>query len=990
MTAGRPAPEVASPAREPLRVLIVEDQPSQAELVIRALSRAGFAPEWQRVDSEPAYVESLAASPDVVLSELSLPAFGAARALELLRERARDIPLIVVSGAVGEEVVVGLMRRGAADYVSKDRLTRLGPAVRRALDERRLRARERQAESVLRQTEAQYRNLVDSVPVGLCRTTPAGEFVDVNPAFLHIVGYPSLDALRSTTAVSLYTDPADRERWRASLERDGLITDFEMQLRRSDGALIWVRVSARAVLDPVDQTVRYEKVLIDITKRKRAEEETARRADQLETFADVGKRLREADHVEQMYPILVERAMELLRAEHGTLNLMDADRQLLTCVYTTGVMQEVVGTTFPVRGSHSGNVIATGTPYVTDAMGDEPQLPWLRPAYYEILGPLAIVPMRSERAVVGTLCVGRAKDAGGPFTDAELRLLDAVAEIGGTAIRRAQLHHNLEQAYIQMVLALARTVDARDSYTGTHSEHLAVWTELVARELGCGEEEIRAIRWGALLHDIGKIGVPDEILRKPGPLTDDEWNVMRKHPAIGEEILRPVDRMSPVAALVRHHQERWDGSGYPDGLRGDAIPLGARIVAVADAYSAMMDDRAYRKGRTKEGALDDLRSGAGTQFDPQVVEVFCRVVQQDIPVGDTPRPAAARSADTAVRPAVQAIARSLTQARQAGRVMPAMADVAKRLLRPLDLSAVLDEILSQIQEVFAYSMCSILLLDEHTHELRIEAHRGYDPAPAEEATLLQTGARGIAGWVARHGRSYYAADVSRDPLYVPGGSEAASEVGHPLTGDGRVIGVLSVASPVIDAFPQDVREPLETFATLAALAILRAKRDDDLNRLALTDGLTGLANHRALWDTLERETAQAERHNHPMSAIMVEIDRFKLTNDHFGHLQGDAILRAVADVLKKHTRAGDLAARFGGDEFMLLLPTATKAAAVQIAERIRHHVQEIPGPNGVRLTVSIGLASMPEDGRTASALVEAADRAMYEAKYIGGNCVNIA
>ncbi|HLJ60999.1 MAG TPA: diguanylate cyclase [bacterium] len=989
MTASRSAPEVASPAREPLRVLIVEDQAPQTDLVIRALSRAGFAPEWQRVDHEPAYVEGLAASPDVVLSELSLPRFGAARALDLLRERVRDIPFIVVSGTVGEEVIVGLMRRGAADYVSKDRLTRLGPAVRRALDERRLRARERQAEAALRQTEAQYRNLVDSVPVGLCRTTSAGEFVDANPAFLHIVGYPSLDALRSITAASLYADPADRERWRTLLERDGLITDFELQLRRGDGALVWVRASARAVLDPVDQIVRYEKVLIDITNRKRAEEETARRAGQLEIFADVGKRLREADHVEQMYPIVVERAMHLLRAEHGTLNLMDTDRQLLTCVYTTGVMQEVVGTTFPVAGSHSGSVIATGTPYVTDAVGNEPQLPWLRRAYYDILGPVAIVPMRSERAVVGTLCVGRAKDAGGPFTDAELRLLEAVAEIGGTAIRRAQLHDNLEQAYIQMVLALARTVDARDSYTGTHSEHLAVWTELVARELGCGEDEIRAIRWGALLHDIGKIGVPDEILRKPGPLTEDEWNVMRKHPAIGEEILRPVDRMSPVAALVRHHQERWDGSGYPDGLRGDAIPLGARIVAVGDAYSAMMDDRAYRKGRTREGALDDLRRGAGTQFDPQVVEVFCRVVQQDIPFGDTPRPASVRSSDTAVRPAVQAIARSLTQARQAGRAMPAMADVAKRLLRPLDLSAVLDEILSQIQEVFAYSMCSILLLDEHTHELRVAAHRGYAPAPTE-ATLLLMGTQGIAGWVARHGRSYYAADVTRDPLYVPGAGEAASEVGYPLTGDGRVIGVLSVASPAGDAFPQDVREPLETFATLAALAILRAKRDDDLHRLALTDGLTGLANHRALWDALERETAQAERHNHPISVVMVEIDRFKLTNDHFGHLQGDAILRAVADVLKTHTRAGDLAARFGGDEFMLLLPTAPKAAAVQIAERIRHHVQEIPGPTGVRLTVSIGLASMPEDGRTASALVEAADRAMYEAKYIGGNCVNIA
>ncbi|HXX36886.1 MAG TPA: diguanylate cyclase [bacterium] len=874
MNADRLDPGASSPLPERLRVVVVGDGLLRDDLAIEMLVRAGFVPEWRRVDEEAVCAQVLAVSPDVVLAEYSASSVGATRVLEFLKTHGSDIPLILVSGVMDPETAVDLVRRGAADYVSTNRLERLGSAVRRALHDHR------------------------------------------------------------------WHDPA-----------------------------------------------RNEGVLVDITARKNAEDEIARRTMQLETFAEVGKRLREADRVEQIYALLVETAMALLGAQHGTLNLMDADRQRFTWVHTAGVLKEAAGVTFPVAASFSERVITTGAPYVIADIAQAGRLPWLPPAYYETLGPLVIVPVRSEHDIVGTLALSRVKGAEAhSFSNSEVWLLNAIAEIGGTAIRRAQLRENLEQAYIQMVLALARTVDARDSYTGTHSEHLAVWVDAVGRELGCDEEELRALRWGALLHDIGKIGVPDEILRKPGPLTDKEWAVMRKHPAIGEEILRPVEHMGRVAALVRHHQEWWDGTGYPDGLRGDAISLGARIVAVADAYGAMMDDRAYRKGRAKEDALRDLRRAAGTQFDPRVVDVFCRLMEQDMVSGDavTVRP----EEGTAMRPAVQAIARSLTQARQAGRVMPVMADVVKRLLRPLDLPTVLDEILSQIQEVFSYPVCAICLLDEQAQELRVAAQRGHDPA-VTDTLRIRVGEQGITGWVARHGRPYYTADVAHDPLYLASGPGVASEVAYPLIVDGRVLGVLDVESPAVDAFPRDVRDVLETFATLAGLAILRAQHDDDLRRLALTDGLTGLANHRALWDALEREVARALRDGHFLSVLMVEIDRFKLANDHFGHLQGDVILSAVADVLKQHTRAGDLAARFGGDEFVLLLPGASKEDAAGIAERVRRYVEEIPG-DITSLTASIGVATMPEDGDTPRALIEASDRAMYQAKYIGGNRVNIA
>jgi len=242
---------------------------------------------------------------------------------------------------------------------------------------------------------------------------------------------------------------------------------------------------------------------------------------------------------------------------------------------------------------------------------------------------MAIVPVRSEQETIGVLALGRPRsEPRRPFADVEIRMLEGLSEVGGTAIRRARLYHHLEEAYLQIVLALAGAVDARDSYTSDHSERIARWAEAVAHVMGCGEDEVQDIRRAARLHDIGKIGIPDSILLKPMALSETEWAVMRRHPLIGAEILMSVQRMRGVATLVRHHQERWDGTGYPDALRGEEIPLGARILAVVDAYSSITDKRHYKHARTPAEAVAELRRCAGTQFDPRVVDVFCRIVDE--------------------------------------------------------------------------------------------------------------------------------------------------------------------------------------------------------------------------------------------------------------------------------------------------------------------------------------------------------------------------
>lgn len=189
-------------------------------------------------------------------------------------------------------------------------------------------------------------------------------------------------------------------------------------------------------------------------------------------------------------------------------------------------------------------------------------------------------------------------------------------------LQNAYLYKQLEQGYVDMALALANAMDRRETMLSNYSKHLADWAERTARVLGCSEQEITDIRWAAMLHDIGKTEIPDEVLQKPGPLTNEEWVVVQQHPLKGEELIQPLTRFSNVAPIIRSFRERYDGKGYPHKLSKDQIPLGARILAVADAYGSIIDQRPYKPSRPHEEAVIELQNAAGQQFDPVVVNAF--------------------------------------------------------------------------------------------------------------------------------------------------------------------------------------------------------------------------------------------------------------------------------------------------------------------------------------------------------------------------------
>lgn len=313
-------------------------------------------------------------------------------------------------------------------------------------------------------------------------------------------------------------------------------------------------------------------------------------------------------------------------------------------------------------------------------------------------------------------------------------------------------------------------------------------------------------------------------------------------------------------------------------------------------------------------------------------------------------------------------------------------EAARRLLRPLDLQGLLEEALTIVHTLFGYRVCAVLLLDREARELWCAAHRGWAPEAAKVRYRL--GRRGVAAWAGYTGWPYYAPDVSRDPWYVEIAPGIRSELALPLRPEGSdTLGVLSVASTEPEAFSEGARGLLEAFSLLLAAAVLRAERDAELSRLALTDPLTGLANHRALYQTLRRELAQASRYTFPLSVVLLDLDGFKQVNDLFGHQYGDEVLRQVARMATEACRGMDLPARLGGEEFVLVLPHAPKLAALQVAERLRRRIEQTTLEEGVRLSASFGVAVFPEDGNTPDALLRAADEAMYRAKRAGGNRV---
>jgi putative nucleotidyltransferase with HDIG domain len=362
-------------------------------------------------------------------------------------------------------------------------------------------------------------------------------------------------------------------------------------------------------------------------QNEKLEEKAKEMTKELSLLYKIGRDISATLDLDKILEIIVDRVTKNLDLEICSILLLDKDSGELRIKCAKGLDSDVIThTTLKVGKSISGWIAEHKEGVLVEDIETDPRFNQMNNEKYYTHSFIS-VPLKSKNEVIGVINVNnkRSKEV---FTKEDFRFIRGVAAEATIAIENARLYRSLEDSYMRTVTALTSAIDAKDHYTHKHSQHVCEYALAIAKELGFPQEQIKNLEQACQLHDIGKIGIEDYILTKPGKLTPEDWEKMKMHPAKSAEILRPLAFLSEVIKLVEQHHERYDGEGYPAKMKAEEIALGARILAVADSFDAMFTDRPYRKALTKEEAIAELKKGSGTQFDPRVVEVFLRIVDK--------------------------------------------------------------------------------------------------------------------------------------------------------------------------------------------------------------------------------------------------------------------------------------------------------------------------------------------------------------------------
>jgi diguanylate cyclase (GGDEF)-like protein len=562
------------------------------------------------------------------------------------------------------------------------------------------------------------------------------------------------------------------------------------------------------------------------------------------------------------------------------------------------------------------------------------------------------VPLRYAGRPLGMLVLVET-EAERVFSEADLEFARGFGEQAAVAVHNAQLFEDMKGMHLGNLRALSSALSAKDFYTIGHTARVAAYVVLLAEELKWTPRAVQQLEEATYLHDIGKIAVSDRVLLKSGPLTDEEWELMRRHPVVSAEIIESLLDEAYVAG-VRHHHERWDGQGYPEGLAGEEIPLVARLLCLVDSYDAMSSRRIYRPALTYGECLAELERCAGTQFDPDLVAPFMRVLERMRDQRDALQAAADEAAALIDAADHLAVSRHNDVASvEYGRMLRILRQV--RLAHPLVQAMITTAPVDELR-------CSIVVDDDDDDEAAVSPGVVEFCDDLELDTLAGRPADANVVVVDKWGTWLGAAAAIRDDageiVGLVSASRAHKESGH---SGGR-------ASTVSD-----------TFAEIMHNAGARQTR---VEIESMIDALTGLYNHRRFHELLRDTTEAAREGGHEVALLFCDIDRFKQLNDRHGHLAGDDVLRRVSRILASCVRRGDVAARYGGDEFCVLLRDTALATAMDVAERIRQQVGDLWVGQDRAATISIGVAVL-NGHRDAEDLLEQADRAMYAAKQAG-------
>ena len=375
---------------------------------------------------------------------------------------------------------------------------------------------------------------------------------------------------------------------------------------------------------PIDERMELDgSDLMQLSKEFQTIENFRRIQRDLATIYNVGNLINAERDLDSLYRRIMEAILQVIKADRVYLLLADRDNRLQPVAFQEKPLAD--GATPGYSSTVTADCMRNRTTVLkTNLLMDE-RYAEAESVLSQRIHSVICVPIETPDRAVGCIYADTTGE-GEPFTRHDLELLLAIGRQAGVAVQRVQFSDQLRQMLRGTVRALAAAIEAKDDYTRGHSERVTAYALQIGSAMALDEEELRTLELAGFLHDVGKIGVPENILRKAGPLTQEEYEIVKQHPSLGANIVRNIDGAEKIARVVLHHHERWDGKGYPDALDGDKPPVLSRILTVADAFDAMSSQRPYRDRLALEKVMRTMREGAGRQFDPNIVDVFLRIM----------------------------------------------------------------------------------------------------------------------------------------------------------------------------------------------------------------------------------------------------------------------------------------------------------------------------------------------------------------------------
>ena len=627
-----------------LKILSLEDSPMDSELIYEYLcENFGVKIQMDKVMTEEEFVFAISSKNyDVILADFQLPGFDGFAALQHANLICPATPYICVTGFIGEEVAVELLKKGAKDYVSKDKLGRLVFSIERALKESKEHEVLRKSQLSVAESEERFRATFEQAAVGIIHVMQDGKFVRANKKFCSIIGY-SQDELLGMSFMEL-TYPDDMENNADNFEKliNGDTSTYSTEKRyiKKDGNALWVNLTVSAICKLSGKFAYVMGIVEDISVRKEAESELV--------YQNIEKEKRAAELVIANRDLAFQNEKISYLSYHDYLTglynraffeeekrRLDTQRQLPLSV----IMGDINGLKLINDGfGHArGDSVLIEISGILQSCGREEDI------IARIGGDEFVILLPHTDSASAQLVCNRIYDSCREFAlegkeiylsislghatkTTTMELMDDVLIAADESMARQKLLDS-RSAHSSIISSIKVIMFEKSQETEEHAERLIELSRSIGLAMSLSEDQLNELELLSTLHDIGKMSIPVSILSKREKLSNEEWSEMRKHPEVGFRIAQATSELLPIAKYILCHHERWDGKGYPQGLEGDNIPLLSRILAVADAYDAMTNDRAYRAAISKKEAIGEIRKHSGTQFDPDIVKLFFEIVE---------------------------------------------------------------------------------------------------------------------------------------------------------------------------------------------------------------------------------------------------------------------------------------------------------------------------------------------------------------------------